>query len=225
MKFVGTAAVLSALVASAAAHGVVTSPLPRQPGPAALAACGTEAYGVLTKDLTAPIEEVVAAAANATDFNADACHAFLCRGLQREDNLNNTHVFTPGSTVPFNVTIKVRHTGPANVSIVDLKEQRVIGPALFSWPVYANASIPAADAPLNESQSLLYIPLDRKTNVSLTTGRRSPTAQFSVKIPHELPLKCALPGECAIQWWWLGNPGTANAQTYESCVDFTTVRF
>jgi len=196
MKF-SILAVVSTVIAGAAAHGVVTSPAPRLPGSASLAACGNASQAVLTKDLTAPIEEVVAAAD--AGYHAEACHAFLCRGLQLQDNLNVTHFFKPGSTVPFTVDIKVRHTGPANVSIVDLREQKAIGPALFSWPVYANASIAAADAPLNETQ-------------------------FSVEIPRNLEGRCLFPGECAIQWWWVGNP-TTSPQTYESCVDFTTIKF
>jgi hypothetical protein len=126
MKSFSTLCILSAFVASAAAHGVVTNPLPRQPGPAALSACGAGAYGVLTKgkippvhfamaslsdnewlsDLTAPIEEAVAAAD--ADFDADACHAFFCRGLQREDNVRPFYGSGEQKDYSSNVVISAR---------------------------------------------------------------------------------------------------------------------
>jgi len=184
---------LSVAVAQVIAHGVVTSPAPRILGSNALAACGTGAFNLLNGNIYAPVEEAVAV--EDSGFNADECSLFFCRGATLSDNVNNTNVFAPGSVVNMSVTLKVRHTGFANVSIVDLNAQTTIGDPLFYWPVYANQSITDPSLyPVNETS-------------------------FSVTIPESVPESCGTAGNCALQWWWFGS---AVDQTYMSCVDFTT---
>ncbi|KAF8154912.1 hypothetical protein B0H34DRAFT_676606 [Crassisporium funariophilum] len=181
---------LASLFTVALGHGLVTTPIPRSFGQAALAACGSGAFKSLTSDLTGPIEN--AAKAADSGFNAAACNLFFCRGAQFADNTDKVNVFQTGQKVPFLVNIKVRHTGVANVSVVDLNTQTPIGQPLFNWPVYTDTSIAAANAPKNETD-------------------------FSVTIP-DLGTRCQTAGSCAIQWWWFAS----NGQSYESCVDFVT---
>ncbi|EIM92384.1 uncharacterized protein STEHIDRAFT_46186 [Stereum hirsutum FP-91666 SS1] len=170
-------------------HGKVTVPSPRSFGSATEAACGSAVLNELTADLTGPIENSVKV--EDADFNATACPLFFCRGAAIEDNLDNIQQFSPGEIVNMQVDIVVRHTGLANVSVVDLANQNIIGDFLFDWPVYANQSLTAAQAPANETN-------------------------FNVTIP-DLGTQCSEAGACALQWWWLGD----GDQTYESCVDFT----
>jgi len=131
-------------VTSALAHGVVTSPAPRAPGPELTAVCGSGPATLLTNDLTAPVEEAVAKAGSDT---TDACNLFFCRGLQFADNTDLVQTFPAGTVVDFAVNLKVLHTGWANVSIVDTNTQTVIGDQLFNWPVYADSTVkpPPAD--------------------------------------------------------------------------------
>ncbi|KAJ7677052.1 hypothetical protein DFH06DRAFT_1080125 [Mycena polygramma] len=177
------------LISGALAHGVVTTPTPRAIGAANLAACGSIVNMILKSDKYGPIEN--AAISPGPTYNPTACHLFFCRGYQLEDNINNTHVYAPGTAVHFLVDMEAHHTGFANVSVVNLATQTPIA-RLFTWPVYANDSLGPADWPKNETD-------------------------FTVTVP-DLGTQCATAGQCAIQWWWWG---AQVKQTYESCVDFT----
>jgi hypothetical protein len=103
-------------------------------------------------------------------YNTTACHLFFCRGYQLEDNINNTRVYAPGTSVHFLVDMEAHHTGfavsstvflsPAllnlsvqlqNVSVVNLQTQTPIA-RLFTWSVYANDTLGPPDWPKNESQ-------------------------------------------------------------------------
>lgn len=172
---------------SAFAHGVVTSPVPRRAGTQLTNVCGAGPAQVLSNDVTAPIENAVKQVNAAT--TAD-CSLFFCRGLQLADNLDLVQTFPAGTIVPMTINIRVRHIGPANVSIVSTKTQALMGPALFSWPVFADPAA-AANPPANETS-------------------------FSVTIP-DLGGQCAQLGACSLQWWWFGSQVK---QTYESCIDF-----
>ncbi|KAF9522869.1 hypothetical protein CPB83DRAFT_776376 [Crepidotus variabilis] len=183
--------VLTALVGSALGHGKVTIPTPRAPGTAAQAACGAGAYKVLTSDLWGPIEN--AAAKVDSGYNATACHLYFCKGYQFDDNKSNVYTYTPGQTVTFHVSIEARHTGYANVSVVDLAARTTIGKPLYNWPVYTNNSLGPPDWPADETD-------------------------FSITLP-DVGTKCQKAGACAIQWYWYAY---SNKQTYESCVDFVT---
>lgn len=172
-------------------HGIVSTPTPRQLGAAALSACGQGAYKVLSSDKYGPIENAV----NKVDsgYNAAACHLYFCKGTQFSDNSANVKSYKTGESVHFLVDIEAHHTGYANVSIVDLKSQAMIGKPLFNWPVYANNSLGPPQWVKNETD-------------------------FSVTIP-DLGTRCKTAGSCAIQWFWYA----FNKQTYESCIDFVTV--
>ncbi|PFH48257.1 hypothetical protein AMATHDRAFT_150314 [Amanita thiersii Skay4041] len=155
-------------------HAVVTKPIPRALGPAALDACGLSVYNVLKSDKYGPIEN--AANKEESSYNAAACHLFFCRGYQFADNTNNVATYPAGAIVDFHVDIEAHHTGTANVSLVDLASQTTFGSMLFYWPVYANDTLGPIDWPKNETD-------------------------FSATIP-DVGTRCANPGACAIQWWW-----------------------
>ncbi|KAF9264473.1 hypothetical protein L218DRAFT_862613 [Marasmius fiardii PR-910] len=180
---------LATLVIDALGHARVTTPTPRALGPAAQAACGGAVYTALTSS-TSHLE--IAKASIDGDYNAEACHLYFCRGAQYEDNVNNTRVYTPGTVVPFHIEMIIRHTGWANVSIVNLATQTPIA-RLFTWPVYANQSLAPSEWPKNETD-------------------------FQVTVP-DLKGQCSQPNACAIKWWWYA--GYSVNQTYENCIDFT----
>ncbi|KAJ7149295.1 hypothetical protein C8R43DRAFT_888214 [Mycena crocata] len=175
MKFTTTVALALSFAASTAAHGVVTTPVPRAIGAANLAACGSNVNTILKSDKFGPIEN--AAIFPGPDYNATACHLFFCRGYQFADNTANTRVYASGTVVPFHVDMEAHHTGLANVSVVNLATQTQIA-RLFTWAVYANDSLGPPDWPKNETD-------------------------FTVTVPN-LGTQCKTAGQCAIQWWWFG---------------------
>ncbi|XP_006457068.1 hypothetical protein AGABI2DRAFT_181426 [Agaricus bisporus var. bisporus H97] len=175
-------------------HGRVLSPPSRVIGDANLEACGAGVYDVLDDDATAPIEN--AAAKVGSDYNDLQCHLWFCKGYQFEDNEDRVQRYSTGQVVNFAVDIVARHTGIANVSVVDLASQTTIGKPLFNWPVYTNNSLGPPNWPKNETN-------------------------FDVTIPSGLDAICDAPNKCAIQWWW--NSVYSNHQTFESCVDFVIV--
>ncbi|KAF8322740.1 hypothetical protein DL93DRAFT_2123975 [Clavulina sp. PMI_390] len=187
MKFSPFVAVLGlgALVGSVMAHGVVTSPTPRKIGSANLAACGTGVYNSLKADAVKKID---------SGYNATACHLYFCRGYQAADNTGENYSYSLGQVVPMTVDIEAHHTGYANVSVVNVVTQTVIGSPLIYWPVYANSSLSPAEWPVNQTS-------------------------FSVTIPTSLGTNCAKSGTCALQWWWYA--AYSNKETFESCIDFT----
>ncbi|KAL5478614.1 hypothetical protein ACEPAI_2799 [Sanghuangporus weigelae] len=134
------------------AHGLVTTPKPRQYGSAAQAVCGAAVYKVLTSDLSGPIENAV----NKIDgaYDAEACPLYFCRGASNEDNTDNIRAYAAGDSVSFHVDIIAHHTGLA----VDLASQTAIGSPLIDWPVYANDSIGPANWPKNETDFSVTIP-------------------------------------------------------------------
>ncbi|KAJ7745390.1 hypothetical protein B0H14DRAFT_3514534 [Mycena olivaceomarginata] len=206
MKLFSQVLLSLSLVAAAVAHGTVTTPTPRALGPANLGGLrfnrqhNLEVRQIWTGDNSSWILSAIAYAsprsrtpplARDPTYNATACHLFFCRGYQFEDNVNNTRVYAPGTSVPFHVDMEAHHTGFANVSVVNLATQTPIA-RLFTWPVYANDS-------LGPGAEICFI------------------ADFTVVVPN-LGTQCAKAGQCAIQWWWWG---VQVKQTYESCVDFT----
>ncbi|KAL5514535.1 hypothetical protein ACEPAG_1851 [Sanghuangporus baumii] len=156
MSHLASVSLLTFLTTSrVAAHGLVTTPVPRQYGSAAQSesACGAAIYKVLTSDLSGPIENVV----NKIDgsYNMEVCPLYFCRGASIKDNTDNTRTYAAGDSVSFHVNIIAHHTGLANVSVVDLASQTTIGPPLIDWPVYANDSVGPANWPKNERKTLI----------------------------------------------------------------------
>ncbi|KAH8112845.1 hypothetical protein DFH11DRAFT_1728196 [Phellopilus nigrolimitatus] len=165
-----------ALAASAAAHGNVNSPPARSVGSAMVSTCGSTVSGMLQSDIYTNQQQLEMNSNNAA--YTDACQLFLCKGTQFADNTANVQRFSQGQTVPMEVFIQAPHTGVANVSVVNLKTNSVIGSPLIYWSDYASTShtIPANNT------------------------------QFSVTIPTDLGSTCSTAGDCALQWWWDARP-------------------
>lgn len=80
--------------------------------------------------------------------------------------------YHPGQTVPIEFNIAAPHDGHANMSIISLRDDKIIK-TLKTWKEYALTSRPT-------------VPSEEK---------------FSVKIP-DLGGRCSKPGQCAIQMFW-----------------------
>ncbi|KAK2595700.1 hypothetical protein N8I77_013725 [Diaporthe amygdali] len=162
-------------VAGVSAHGRVTSPTPRPLGDAMKAACGDQVWNMQSSDNNGNIQTMAQIGTSQSDFDATKCHLWQCRGYQFDDATTaSIQTFTAGQKVPFVVDIAAPHTGVANVSVIDLAANSVIGDALISWDDYA----------------------------STATGVTADDENFSVTIPSDLPSTCATKGGCALQWWW-----------------------
>ncbi|CAG7848102.1 SubName: Full=Uncharacterized protein {ECO:0000313/EMBL:CCA75257.1} [Serendipita indica DSM 11827] len=147
---------ISIFVIQVLGHGRVTSPKPRGGGTKHQAACGAAVAKVLSSDPAGPIENAVAKIDSS--YNATACHLYFCRGYNWEDNTSNTRKYKAGQVVPFTIDIVAHHTGTANVSVVNLTTQKVIGSPLIYWKVYSNTSIPISQKPANETAFNVTIP-------------------------------------------------------------------
>ncbi|KAI4860223.1 hypothetical protein F4820DRAFT_453104 [Hypoxylon rubiginosum] len=186
---------VAALAATVSAHGLITSPTPRAPGDASIAACGSSVVANIANDKTSHVEGLPELAAKDAGYKAELCNLWLCKGLQYADNAANVQKYAPGQSVNIQVSLSIPHVGAANVSIVDTKTDSIIGAPLLNWPSgYAD-------------ERQFY-------------GHTTPVNQtsFNVTIPEDLGTQCSEAGACVIQWWWYG---TGAKQTYESCVDFT----
>ncbi|KAK4121990.1 hypothetical protein N657DRAFT_103004 [Parathielavia appendiculata] len=149
-------------------HAVVKVPTPRGAGSYYTQRCGKTYAEYMEKDRAGPIEDGVAKA------GADLkCNAFLCRGYQYEDN--SATEYKPGQVIDFKVDLIAGHRpGYANVSIVDLANNKIIGSPLRSWDSYPNATATTPRSDIN----------------------------FNVTIPRNLGTVCSTGGKCAIQWYW-----------------------
>lgn len=163
------------LVAGVSAHGRVTSPTPRPLGDAMKAACGDQVWNMQSSDNNGNIQTMAQIGTSQSDFDAAKCHLWQCRGYQFDDaTADSIQSFTAGQKVPFVVDIAAPHTGVANVSVIDLAANSVVGDALISWDSYA----------------------------STESGVKDSDENFSVTIPSDLPSTCSEKGGCALQWWW-----------------------
>lgn len=161
--------------AGVSAHGRVTSPTPRPLGDAMKAACGEQVWNMQSSDNNGNIQTMAQIGTSQSDFDATKCHLWQCRGYQFGDATDaSVQSFTAGEKVPFVVDIAAPHDGVANVSVIDLGANSVIGEALISWDSYA----------------------------STATGVKDSDENFSVTIPSDLPSTCSTKGGCALQWWW-----------------------
>ncbi|KAK6064361.1 hypothetical protein SCUP515_11828 [Seiridium cupressi] len=186
---------LQAFASTVLAHGYVSSPAVRQPGNAAVAACGSSVVDNIRNDNTSHVEGLPELAAQDSGYNSTLCNLWLCRGLQYADNAANVQKYVPGQVVNLKVKLTIPHTGNANVSVVDSKTNEILGQPLVSWDQgYAD-------------EKAFYAGNTPKDQVD-----------FNVTIPGDLGTSCAVDGACVLQWWWYGTGAT---QSYESCVDFT----
>jgi hypothetical protein len=174
MKQFTPALAFASIISLVNAHGFVTSPEPRMPGPAMKAACGNQVEINQQSDNYGNIQGELQVAAGQSGYNAGECDIWLCKGYKFADNKANVQSYTAGQKVPFKVDIRAPHTGVANVSVVDTSSNSVIGKPLISWDVYA----------------------------STATGVTSDETDFSVTIPKDLGSQCATAGDCVLQWYW-----------------------
>jgi hypothetical protein len=174
MKSYSVAAALAGLISTVAGHGYITDPSPRMPGDTMKKACGEQMYNNQFSDNYGNVQGELQVANGQTDYDADACNVWLCKGYKFEDNTENVQSYTAGETVTFAVEIRAPHTGVANVSIVKTSSNTVIGSPLQSWDVYGSNSAP--------------IPADQTS--------------FDITIPSDLGSECSTAGDCVIQWFW-----------------------
>lgn len=88
------------------------------------------------------------------------------------DNKANVQSYTTGQTVPLHFQIAAPHDGHANVSIITLRDNKILS-TLKTWDEYALTSRPTVAS----------------------------EQEFSVTIP-DLGGKCVKAGQCAIQMFW-----------------------
>ncbi|KAH7366634.1 hypothetical protein BKA66DRAFT_498884 [Pyrenochaeta sp. MPI-SDFR-AT-0127] len=192
-----TATLLAILPTTILGHGLITIPPSRPYGPALIANCGAKVEQNIRADNTSYVEGLPALAAKDSDYNPALCNLWLCKGLQFADNPTaNLQSWTSGQVVPIKVWLRIPHEGSANVSIVDTKSDKIIGSMLKVWAKGYAPGRKETDAPLDQRE-------------------------FSITVPEGLEDKCAVAGDCVLQWWWFG---TSVKQTYESCVDFKIVK-
>ncbi|OLN82379.1 hypothetical protein CCHL11_09762 [Colletotrichum chlorophyti] len=164
-----THAVLVALATAVLGHGVVQTPEPRTSGPKQEELCGLAVTSQLESDAAGPIENAIKVADS--DYK---CNLFLCRGYQYEDNEENVRAVKAGESIPFHIDLVAGHRpGYANISVVDLASNTVIGEPLVAW----------ADWPTDNPDPLA-------------------DTDFNVTIPDTLASSCDVGGKCAIQWFW-----------------------
>jgi len=163
---------LSTLTTLVSAHGIVTQPPSRVVGSAMKDACGQQVTNNLQSNAYGDIQQLVQIGAQQKDFTS-ACDVSLCKGLQFADNSANIQTFSPGQIVSMKVDIQAKHTGTANVSVVDTGSNKVVGSMLLVFPVYASTS---TEIPKNQTM-------------------------FNVTMP-DVSSQCAVAGNCVLQWWW-----------------------
>ncbi|KAJ4310301.1 hypothetical protein N0V94_008511 [Neodidymelliopsis sp. IMI 364377] len=186
MKSYSAAIALAGFASSVAAHGFISSPSPRLPGDGLKAACGDQVYNQQSSDHYGNVQ---GALQNLQGEHPD-CRMWQCKGVPFAD-AGEVFSYTAGQVIPMKVEIRAPHTGSANVSIVNVKTDKVIGEALKSWDEYASTSSPISEHP--------------------------DWTSFDITMP-DVSSECANPGDCVIQWYW--DAPDIN-QTYESCIDFS----
>ncbi|KAK7456616.1 hypothetical protein CaCOL14_010519 [Colletotrichum acutatum] len=164
-----THAILATLATSVLGHGVVQTPEPRTTGAKQEELCGAAVTKKLDSDIAGPIENSLAVA------DADyKCNLFQCRGYQYEDNEDNVRVVKAGEVIPFHIDLVAGHRpGHANVSVIDLANNTIIGEPLISW----------SDWPTTDPDPLA-------------------DTDWNITIPDTLASACDVGGKCAIQWFW-----------------------
>lgn len=159
---------ITALATTVSSHGLITTPVPRGPGAASLAACGSAVTNNIKGDLTSHVEGLPEASKTDKSYIADKCNLWLCRGLQFADNTANVVAYTPGQVINFDVKITIKHKGTANMSIVDTKSNKVVKQLLY-WSNYAD-------------ETLKTMPANNTV--------------FSVTMPKDLGGACTTAGDC-----------------------------
>ncbi|KAK0621652.1 hypothetical protein B0T17DRAFT_299083 [Bombardia bombarda] len=143
-------ATAAALVATVSAHGNITSPPGRLPGPAMIQACGQTGVNAVLQDGTIPLENLLNTGA--------ACKLDLCRGALFADNVARVQTFSLGQVVPMTAILPIPHEGPANVSIVKTATNTILGDMLLVFDSYADENL--AVLPANNTAFSVTIPTD-----------------------------------------------------------------
>jgi hypothetical protein len=185
MKSYSAAVALAGFVSSVAGHGFISSPSPRLPGDGLKAACGDQVYNQQSSDHYGNVQ---GALQNLQGDHPD-CRMWQCKGVPFAD-AGEVFSYTAGQVIPMKVEIRAPHDGVANVSIVNIKTDKVIGEPLISWDKYALTSSPMSEHP--------------------------DWTSFDITMP-DVSSECAQAGDCVIQWYW---DAPTIDQTYESCIDF-----
>ncbi|KAK5941800.1 hypothetical protein PMZ80_005751 [Knufia obscura] len=142
------------LIASAHAHGYITTPTARQPGPQFGSLCGAQTLSNQGSDIYGNIQGELQVAG--TGLTAE-CNLWLCKGFVFEDqDASSVQSYTAGETVPIHFDIRAPHDGAANISIVDTGSNSVLS-TLKSWDEYALTSRPISK---EETDFEVVIPSD-----------------------------------------------------------------
>jgi predicted carbohydrate-binding protein with CBM5 and CBM33 domain len=186
MKSYTVAAAIAGFASSVAAHGFISSPAPRMPGEGLKAACGDQVFNTQSSDHYGNVQGAL------QNFQGDHpdCRMWQCKGVPFSD-ASDIFEYTAGQVIPMKVEIRAPHDGVANVSIVNIATDKVIGEPLISWDKYALTSSPMSQHP--------------------------DWTDFKITMP-DVSKECANKGDCVIQWFW---DAPSINQTYESCIDFT----
>ncbi|KAJ3048201.1 hypothetical protein HK097_010786 [Rhizophlyctis rosea] len=155
--------------------GTIRDEVNHVPGTGMDGPCGSTWRSIQQNDIDGPGQLAFASINQYANYNAQACHVFLCKGYQFSDSSGSAQRYSAGQTVPCRYTIRAPHPGYANVSIVDTAKNRLIGFPLHSWP----------------------------SNFA-THGNTADQLSFSITIPN-LNGRCTQPGECVIQHHWLSD--------------------
>ncbi|KAI1196762.1 hypothetical protein F5X97DRAFT_325161 [Nemania serpens] len=170
MKYTLAGLVYLAALSGVQSHAVMQSPVPRGTGSKQVERCGKLVTAVLERDLAGPIENAM----KSVD-STYKCNAYLCRGYQYEDNQDNVRAVKAGDVLTFHIDLVAgHHPGYANVSVVDLASNKIIGNELVSWSNWPDS----------------------------TSGPPRNDTDFKVTIPNTLSKACNTGGKCAIQWYW-----------------------
>ncbi|KAF1839405.1 hypothetical protein BDW02DRAFT_150870 [Decorospora gaudefroyi] len=186
MKSYSAAVALAGFVSSVAAHGYISSPQPRMPGNGLKEACGDQVFNQQSSD---HFGNVQGALQNLQGDHPD-CRMWQCKGIPFSD-AGEVFSYTAGQVIPMTVEIRAPHDGVANVSIVKVSSDTIIGEPLISWDEYALTSSPISAHP--------------------------DWTSFDITMP-DVSSECANPGDCVIQWWW---DAASIDQSYEACIDFS----
>ena len=181
---------VSVLTTLCAAHGIVTYPPVREPGPASLAACGPAVTSIIKSDNQTGTEVLHKVSGTDAKFQPEKCNIALCKGLQLEDNLSNVQTYKPGQVVDFTVWTRIPHKGWASVAIVDATTpypNALIGSSLLSFET--------------DSVSGFSHELEEQMGEELKTEMAPVDMEFNVTIPRELNGRCGKAGEC-VSWWF-----------------------
>ncbi|RMZ72542.1 Chitin-binding domain 3 [Pyrenophora seminiperda CCB06] len=142
MKSFTVAAAIAGFTSSVAAHGFISSPPPRLPGPGLKAACGDQVFNTQNSDKYGNVQGSIQ---NLQGSHPD-CKIWQCKGVPFSDH-GDIVQYKAGQVVDMKVEIHAPHDGLANVSIVSTATDKIIGKPLISWDKYALTSVPMSQHP------------------------------------------------------------------------------